>query len=530
VARRGEHASFPALDAARGYAFLPQMAPLEYAGLSRPLVLELLPAFTLARRHAREGEALVRQPDDREWSLTAKVGLTPSLVLDATVNPDFSQVEADAGQIDANLRFGLFFAEKRPFFLEGSESYNVAGTSFGPLQTVVHTRTIQDPRWGAKLSGKLRPDDTVAVLAAVDAPSAPPEAPRGTPDPPDAQVTVLRYKLTTREDGFLGAFAIARDQDGRRNRVYGPDGQVRLSPSGMLSFHAFASSTRPAAGEEARSGRALGAEYLHDTSRLTVNAALHDVSRDFQADTGYLTRSGTTLGSLTVVPKTYPAGGWFRRVDWKAGLSGQRDHESGLMEQDAWVGVTGTSRGNATLSVSAHEATEVFLGKRFDVSGLSVSARNQFSKAFTAQLSYWTGKGIRYTTEPFGGRGSSTVLTATLQPTENLNLNLAWSHADFFRSGSGEKVYDYHLYRSRLTYQVDRYLFFRAILEYNAFRKQLLADFLASYTYIPGTVLYVGYGSLYRKQVWEAGEYRPATSFLEMQRGLFFKASYLWRF
>lgn len=530
IARRGEHGSFPALDPARGYAFLPQMAPMEYAGVKRPLVLELLPAFTYAQTRVREEDRLVKRPDAQEWSLTAKYGITPSLILDATVNPDFSQVEADAGQIDANLRFGLFFAEKRPFFLEGSESYNVAGTSFGPLKTVVHTRTIQDPRWGAKLSGKLRPDDTVAVLAAVDAPSAPPQAPPGTPDPPSAQVSVLRYKLTTREDGYLGAFLAARDQDGRRNRVYGPDGQVRLGPSDMLSWHAFGSSLREAEGAETRSGHALGLELQHDTSRLAVNAAFHEVSEDFAADTGFLTRSGIALGTLSATPKFYPKGGWFRRLDATAGASGLKDRESGLMEEDRWISLTGISRGNASVTLAVHDATEVFLGRRFGADGISLSARNQFSKSFTLQGSYWRGQGIRYVAEPFQGRGSTASLTATLQPTENLAWTLAWSHADFFRSGSGEKVYDYHIYRSRLVYQVDRYLFFRAVLEYNAYRKQLLTDFLASYTYIPGTVLYLGYGSLYRKQAWEAGEYRPASSLLEMQRGLFFKASYLWRF
>lgn len=530
IARRGEHGSYPHLDPARGYAFLPQMAFLEYEGVKRPLVLELLPAFTYAQTRVREEDRLVKRPDAREWSLTAKYGITPSLILDATVNPDFSQVEADAGQIDANLRFGLFFAEKRPFFLEGSENYNVAGTTFGPLQTVVHTRTIQDPRWGAKLSGKLRPDDTVAVLAAVDAPSAPPQAPPGTPDPPSAQVSVLRYRLTTREDGYLGAFFTARDQDGRRNRVYGPDGQARLGPSDMLSWHAFGSSLRETAGGETRGGHALGVELLHDTSRLAVNAALHEVSEDFTADTGFLTRSGIALGTLSATPKFYPAGGWFRRVDATVGASGLKDRESGLMEEDHWVSLTGVSRGNASITVAVHDSTEVFLGRRFSTDGVSLSARNQFSKSFTLQGSYWRGQGIRYVADPYQGRGSTAALTATLQPTENLNWTLAWSHADFFRGGSGEKVYDYHIYRSRLVYQVDRYLFFRAILEYNAFRKQLLTDFLASYTYIPGTVLYLGYGSLYRKQAWEQGEYRPSTSLLEMQRGLFFKASYLLRF
>ena len=67
------------------------------------------------------------------------------------------------------------------------------------------------------------------------------------------------------------------------------------------------------------------------------------------------------------------------------------------------------------------------------------------------------------------------------------------------------------------------------MLEYNDYRKKLLSDFLVSFTYIPGTVIQLGYGSLYEKYRWEESGYRPDDRFLEMKRGLFFKASYLWR-
>jgi hypothetical protein len=76
---------------------------------------------------------------------------------------------------------------------------------------------------------------------------------------------------------------------------------------------------------------------------------------------------------------------------------------------------------------------------------------------------------------------------------------------------------------------MNRYLFFRGIVEYNAFRREMLIDLLASFTYIPGTVLQLGYGSLYDKTEWVDGEYRDAPGLLEMKRGIFFKASYLWR-
>ncbi|MBK8726167.1 MAG: hypothetical protein IPL96_08920 [Holophagaceae bacterium] len=530
ISRRQEHGSYPALDAARGYAFLPQMAPMEYAGLARPTILEVLPAFTLAQKRVRENGVLERKPDDREWSLTAKYGLTPSLILDATVNPDFSQIEADAGQIDANLRFGLFYAEKRPFFLEGSESFNVGATATGPLQTVVHTRTIQDPKSGFKITGKLGPGNTVAALAATDAPPLPPEAEPGAPQPLDARFTVLRYKRTTAEDGYLGAFLTARDQGGRTNRVFGPDGQIRLNPSDMLSFHAFGATTSPGGGLPRLDGHALGLEYLHDTSTLGITAALHQVSRDFEADAGYLTRTGLTSGSLALTPKVYPKSAWLRRLDGNLTASALKDQDSGLTEHDHAFGATAILQGNAALSFAIHDASEVFLGQRFRTDGLNLSARNQFSKSLSLQASYRRGKSIRYTAEPFQGRGSQASAALVWQPTDNLNLTLNWTHADLSKEATGEKVYDYHIYRSRLAYQVNAYLSFRGIVEYNAFRRQLLTDFLAAYTYIPGTVVYLGYGSLYKKQAWEEGVYRESTRFLEMQRGLFFKASYLWRF
>jgi len=529
VASRSEHASYPYLDAARGYAFLPQMSPLEYAGLSRPTVLEVLPAFTLARKHLREEGELQRQPDDREWSLTAKYGLTPSLILDATVNPDFSQIEADAGQIDANLRFGLFFPEKRPFFLEGSESFNTAAAS-GFLQTVVHTRTIQDPKWGAKLSGKLGAANTIAALAATDAPPLPPDAEPGTPEPADARFTILRYKRTTKEDGYLGAYFTSREQDGRSNRVFGPDGQIRLNPSDMLSFHAFGSATRPGHDEEGQNGHALALEYLHDTSRLNLSAAAYTVSPHFETDAGYLTRTGLTAGTFSTTPKFYPKSSWLRRVDAGLFLTALKDRDSGLSEHDHALAATLVLRGNAAISLRLHDATEVFLGRRFRTDGVNFTARNQFSKGFSLSASYRRGKSIRYTADPFQGTGSQASATAVIQPTENLNLTLGWSHADLARDATGEKVYAYDIYRGRLTYQVNRALYFRGIVEYNAFRRQMLTDLLAAYTPAPGTVLYLGYGSLHKKQAWEEGVYRDADRFLEMQRGLFFKASYLWRY
>ena len=115
------------------------------------------------------------------------------------------------------------------------------------------------------------------------------------------------------------------------------------------------------------------------------------------------------------------------------------------------------------------------------------------------------------------------------QPTDKIDARLDYTYSNFDRRSDGERIYDYGITRGRFTYQVNKYLFFRGIVEHNAFYDEILTDFLASFTYIPGTVIHFGYGSLYEKIEWRNGAYHPFDHFRESQRGLFFKASYLWR-
>ena len=75
---------------------------------------------------------------------------------------------------------------------------------------------------------------------------------------------------------------------------------------------------------------------------------------------------------------------------------------------------------------------------------------------------------------------------------DKLDFTLSLSYSDLFRDADGEKIYDYILLRSRNTFQVNKYLFLRGIVEYNFYRDRLTVDTLASFTYIPGTVIHVG--------------------------------------
>ena len=113
--------------------------------------IEFDPTLTVQRTDTRAdfpAGGLETGKVNAEPGLTAKWGITPNLILNATVNPDFSQVEADVAQLDVNTRYALYYPEKRPFFLEGDDFF------LTPLQAVF-TRTVADPRWGGKMTGKI---------------------------------------------------------------------------------------------------------------------------------------------------------------------------------------------------------------------------------------------------------------------------------------------------------------------------------------------------------------------------------------
>jgi hypothetical protein len=101
-----------------------------------------------------------------------KYGITSTVTLEATGNPDFSQVESDAFQVEVNQRFPVFYDEKRPFFMEGLGVFNLAGQGGdASMQKSVHTRRIVDPDAGLKLTGTAG-RQTFAVLSAADASAA----------------------------------------------------------------------------------------------------------------------------------------------------------------------------------------------------------------------------------------------------------------------------------------------------------------------------------------------------------------------
>lgn len=400
-----------------------------------------------------------------------------------------------------------------------------ASLASDPLQAVVHTRTIVNPQVGLKLTGKVGNNSTLASIYAID--ELPEEDPSQTGT--RAHFPIFRYKHALGEDSYLGAVYAGRELRNSFNRVAGTDGLLRVTDSGTLEYSALFSQTKAADDAPQLGGYALTALYRHGSRDLDFLLGMNNVSEDFSTEAGFLTRRGVIGLSGLVKPKIYPASELLRRIDLQLSSTQLLDQFSELWETSNAFSVTTVLPGALSFRAQYTYSTEVFLAERFRTDGFLVSGGGQFTRQVNLSLQYRKSKAIFFSASPYQGTSSRATASILYQPWNQLEFSYSFTYSDFYRDSSGERIYEYPINRLKLTYQLSQYLFLRGITEVNNFRKQLLTDFLASFTYVPGTVVYLGYGSLYQKIKWENNAYVDGGRFLETKRGFFFKMSYLWR-
>lgn len=528
ISRFSEQSCSPPMDPEKGYAFLMQMTPIAYKGLRKKVILEALPAFTYGRRYRDEMGEWKKHYDRGEFSLTAKYGITSDLIVDATYNPDFSQVESDAGQVDINLRYALYYPEKRPFFLEGKENYYLSAISnseVDPVISIVHTRNILNPLLGAKLSGKAGARNTVSALYAYDELQEKFE----NIEAADAHYSVMRYKRSLKGDSYLGMIYTGKDEKGYYSRLGGVDGSLRINKSTTVLYNMLGSLTHSNEEEHDLQGYTFGAVYSHEDRNLTYNVGIKDISSDFRADMGFLTRTGLAQATALIRPHLYPKADWIRRIDLEAFSAQSYDRVYSMWETFNHLSADHHIFGALRLKIKYSYATEVFLGERFKTGGFHAYLSGQFNKKLSASVLYRNLNSIYYSDDPYQGRSHRITASLNYRPFNRFETEFNYLFNNFHDRAGGQEVYAYSIYRARLTFQFNRFLFFRIIEEYNAYYEELLSDFLLSFTYIPGTVLHIGYGAVDCRQSCIDGEYRPVAEFNKMQRGFFFKASYLFR-
>ena len=505
--------------------FLPQMGLLDgLTDLSTSRNLEILPTVTAIQFGSLDTEtgAFDGGEPDPEGGVNVKYGVTPNLTFDYTYNPDFSQIESDIPQIEVNQRFPLFYPELRPFFLEGQEIFQVPGQV-----NLVHTRTIVDPRQGAKLTGKAG-NTTVGVLVAND------EAPGLVEDVhPDlsgrtAQVAIARARYDLYAESYLGVIATDREFGDGYSRVGGVDGRFRLGRTSSVSFQAAASQHRNETDGE-HSGPIFHLAYDRVGRNLSYSAAVDSVDPGFRTDTGFVQRVDTRVAQANVSYRWWPEN-WL--VNWGplAGYSRNFDFEGILQDEQANVGMRGVMKNSiiwfamANRDMERYEGIEFFKTTAFLGGGFAASRRLSAGGFFN-----W-GDQVRYGDDPFLGNGATATLFAAIRPMSRLNADLNFITSRLYDPRTSEQVFDVKIYRALTTYQFTNRLLLRNILEYNAFSGTLAANLLLTYRVNAGTVFFVGYDDHYQQGDLIDSTVFPTMRFEQTNRAIFTKLSYLFRF
>ncbi len=221
-------------------------------GISKERTLEIIPSVTISETGRRVSDnqipegRFVNEPVKTDLSLNLKYNITPNITLDAAINPDFAEVEADAPVVTANQRFPIFFPERRPFFLEGTEIFQ------SPLQ-VFNSRTIVDPDVATKLTGKVGKNSFGFLVASDNAPGnfSENEINNSNIRPfidefidKNATFAILRLKRDFGKENDIGFFGTARTFPENKNFVGGIDGNIKVNPSTTFNFQAVATTSK----------------------------------------------------------------------------------------------------------------------------------------------------------------------------------------------------------------------------------------------------------------------------------------------
>ncbi|HEX6162530.1 MAG TPA: DUF5916 domain-containing protein [Vicinamibacterales bacterium] len=534
-----------------GYSYAwPEMLPgqwvfdrpsrLIFSNLKPRRLVELLPSVTYGINQQRETSRSWSAAEDKyNFGGSGKIGITSGITLDGTINPDFSQVESDAFQIQVNQRFPVFFSEKRPFFMEGMGLFNIAGTGGdGNMRTAVHTRRIVDPIFGTKLTGTIG-RTAFGVLNAVDDSPVPPFSIEGEPiDVANKVTTVARVSHGLQRSDYVGGILTHTAHNGRQNIVAGGDLSIRPSSAHQLSATFLSSRTTDRVDAD-QSGNAAQVTYSYETRRWVSITQAEHYDADFVMDTAFYNRTGFTGVWQFTDLSFYPKSRWLQRLHpWyfaKIGADRVQDGREDFLHTGIRLNVTR----QGFLNVSHGRGHESWLGTEYRVgSDVNIFGNIQALRWLGVGGNYRHGPSIFYDeTDPFQGRSRSIGANATFQPNQHLTQDVDFNRQRFWRPETGVEMYTVNILNSRTTYQFDKHFLVRLLAQYDSSQDRVLTDFLASYEFVPGTVFHVGYGSLFEKGFGSVEPVPggvlpidPRDRFLMINRGLFLKASYLRRF
>ncbi len=530
--------------------------------------LAIVPTLVLGQNQQRDPAETVEwdENDTQEVGVDINWGITPEITLTGTLNPDFSQVESDQGQLNINRSFALFFSERRPFFVENADY-------FTSLQNLIYTRNINAPDFGAKVTGRIDNHSIGFFIANDDSTGflVPGNLGSSVAQLEEKSVNMAsRYRYDYSDDLSIGVLASLRSSDSYQNLVSSVDVRYRLSQSDTLRAQIAISDTeypdflqssfcddedcsedinkteaslrtQDSTGIRGSSSRFI---YNRSTDNYFVNASQTYTTSDFRADLGFI--------SVVDLQKSVVGGGYFWRTDdsWWNQIRVNADwditsNEDGELTEKEWEGYA-SIRGDYQTSFELGVVTRDRVGLRLDKSNLAIEGNTTRFDELSHSMFFSTSPNPTVSFRMFARKGDRVDLTHNrlgdqtyFEHRVTLNLGKHW-RLDLETTRSrldveNEPLFDADLYDLRSTYQFDPRQFVRLIVNYSdvkrnqaqytndvdARSRNVGVQFLYSYKLNPLTKFFVGYSQ-------GARDNDELQSLKTDNQSVFMKFSYAW--
>ncbi|WP_105189027.1 carbohydrate binding family 9 domain-containing protein [Pseudoalteromonas sp. T1lg48] len=481
----------------------------------------------------QQGDTEVEVGADLRWRVNDET------LLNATINPDFSQVEADAVQLDVNTNYSLYYAEKRPFFLDGSSFFRT-----NQLE-LLYSRTIAEPDYGIKLSGKngahtyaglVTDDNNASVLLPGNQGSSLAQL------EDDVTNTVARYRYDLGQRSGLGVMLTHRQGGDYHNTVGALDGTYGLNASDSINYAiAYAdteNSAQFASGwqvDEQQSGTAVSLAVQRLKRDYELRAQYEQISEDFRADMGYQPKADYREvelggGQIWYGQEQDWLSKWGYDLEWQKAY----DLDGELLEQQYQGYVYGEGPWMSSFELGMWHSDELYYGEYFLQNNGYVVLSVRPLQDLTYQFYGDYGSRIDYSNARLG-EGSDIENTLTWDANQHLQLQLSYNYSTL--EVDNERVFTADQWDVRLYYKfnirsmlkliwqhedVDRnqqaYLYRQVHQRNRNFGSQLVY----SYTINPQSVFYLGYSdSGYQND--------DLDSLTRNERTFFTKISYAWQ-
>src|SRR4030065_1847563 len=441
-----------------------------------------------------------------------KYGITSNLTLDFALNPDFSQVESDADQIDVNTTFALFYPEKRPFFLEGNEIFST------PIN-VAYTRSINDPLLAGKITGKMG-KFSLGYMVGYDehSPFIVPFEERSAVLSTDKKSVsnILRIKRDLKGESYVGLIATDPEIAEDYNRAYGLDANIRFLGNYNLLGQILGYSTKElndtalyydpiTFGKENYSGSFDGEKFSAAGGFIELNRnARHwdfnvhyaDAPPEARRDIGFLSENSFRRVQFWQGYTMRPNNKFFVEITPQLNGGLKYRHIDGSL-RDQWLTQELFLGFKKQLSLYGNffwVNNEKFAGvwHRNVQRGHAEISSNTYKK-LTGGVWFELGKFInRDENENIVGNGHNLGVWMTIKPVSQLVIENNYNYSDLYRPNNGGKIFSGYILRNKTVYHFSRNFFVRLVTQYDSFGKSFDLDPLSRYKLNPFTIFYIG--------------------------------------